>query len=85
MGLSRTEVRAPFTGLVRTESIGAGQFVEAGRAVGSIYASDVFEVVVPLADAEAALVPGLWAARAGGADGRIAASIVIDYGGLRFT
>ena len=85
LGLSRTEVRAPFTGLVRTESIGAGQFVEAGRAVGRIYASDVFEVVVPLADAEAALVPGLWAARAGGADGRIAAAIVIDYGGLRFT
>ena len=85
LGLSRTEVRAPFTGLVRTESIGAGQFVEAGRAVGRIYATDVFEVVVPLADAEAALVPGLWATGAGGADGRIAASIVIDYDGLRFT
>ncbi len=85
LGLSRTEVRAPFSGLVRTESIGAGQFVEAGRAVGRIYASDVFEVVVPLADAEAALVPGLWAAGAGGADGRIAAAIVIDYGGLQFT
>ena len=85
LGLSRTEVRAPFTGLVRTESIGAGQFVEAGRAVGRIYASDVFEVVVPLADAEAALVPGLWAAGAGGAARRIAAAITIDYGGLRFT
>ena len=84
LGLSRTEVRAPFTGLVRTESIGAGQFVEAGRAVGRIYASDVFEVVVPLADAEAALVPGLWAAGAGGADRRIAAAIEIDYDGLRF-
>ena len=85
LGLSRTEVRAPFAGLVRTESIGAGQFVEAGRAVGRIYSSDVFEVVVPLADAEAALVPGLWAAGAGGADRRIAAAIVIDYGGLQFT
>ena len=85
LGLSRTEVRAPFTGLVRTESIGAGQFVEAGRPVGRIYASDVFEVVVPLADAEAALVPGLWAAGAGGAERRIAAAIVVDYGGLRFT
>ena len=85
LGLSRTEVRAPFTGLVRTESIGAGQFVEAGRAVGRIYASDVFEVVVPLADAEAALVPGLWAAGTGGADRRIAAAITVDYGGLQFT
>ena len=85
LGLSRTEVRAPFTGLVRTESIGAGQFVEAGRAVGRIYGSDVFEVVVPLADAEAALVPGLWAAGTGGADRRIAAAITIDYGGSQFT
>ena len=85
LGLSRTEVRAPFTGLVRTESIGAGQFVEAGRAVGRIYASDVFEVVVPLADAEAALVPGLWARGAGGADRRIAAAIAVDYGGLQLT
>lgn len=85
LGLARTEVRAPFAGLVRTESIGAGQFVEAGRAVGRLYASDVFEVVVPLADAEAALVPGLWAAGTGGADRRIAAAIAIDYGGLRFT
>ena len=85
LGLSRTEVRAPFAGLVRTESIGAGQLVEAGRAVGRIYASDVFEVVVPLADAEAALVPGLWAAGAGDADRRIAAAIVIEYGGLQLT
>lgn len=85
LGLARTEVRAPFAGLVRTESIGAGQFVEAGRAVGRLYASDVFEVVVPLAGAEAALVPGLWAAGTGGAERRIAAAIAIDYGGLRFT
>ena len=52
--LSRTEVRAPFAGVVRTESIDLGQFVTAGRAVGRLYAADAVEVVVPLSDADAA-------------------------------
>ncbi len=78
--LSRTEVRAPFAGVVRTESIGLGQFVTAGRAVGRLYAADAVEVVVPLSDADAALIPGLWDLRAGDADRRVAARVVADYG-----
>ena len=81
LDLSRTEVRAPFTGIVRTESIAEGKFVARGQPVGRFYASDVFEVVVPLADAEASLIPGLWAARAGDAGRHIAARVVADYGG----
>ena len=78
--LSRTEVRAPFAGVVRTESIDLGQFVTAGRAVGRLYAADAVEVVVPLSDADAALIPGLWDLRAGDADRRVAARVVADYG-----
>ena len=78
--LSRTEVRAPFAGVVRTESIDAGQFVTAGRSVGRLYAADAVEVVVPLSDADAALIPGLWDLRAGDADRRVAARVVADYG-----
>ena len=78
--LSRTEVHAPFAGWVRTESIDAGQFVAAGQAVGRLYAADAVEVVVPLSDADAALIPGLWDLRAGDTDGRIAARVVADYG-----
>ena len=85
LGLSRTEVRAPFAGIVRTESIDQGQLVASGAPVGRIYASDVFEVVVPVADVEAALLPDLWAARAGDADRRVAATIVADYAGMQFT
>ena len=81
LGLSRAEVRAPFTGIVRTESIAEGKFVARGQPVGRLYASDVFEVVVPLADAEASLIPGLWAARAGDAGRHNAARVVADYGG----
>ena len=78
--LSRTEVHAPFAGWVRSESIDAGQFVAAGRAVGRLYAADAVEVVVPLSDADAALIPGLWDLRAGDADRRVAARVVAEYG-----
>ena len=80
LGLSRTQVHAPFAGVVRTESIDVGQFVAAGHTVGQVYAADAVEVVVPLADADAALIPGLWDLRAGDADRRVAARVVADYG-----
>ena len=80
LGLSRTQVHAPFAGVVRTESIDVGQFVAAGQTVGQVYAADAVEVVVPLADADAALIPGLWDLRAGDADRRVAARVVADYG-----
>ncbi len=80
LGLSRTQVHAPFAGVVRTESVDVGQFVAAGQTVGQVYAADAVEVVVPLADADAALIPGLWDLRAGDADRRVAARVVADYG-----
>ena len=80
LGLSRTEVSAPFAGVVRTESIDAGQFVSVGQTVGQIYAVDAVEVVVPLSDGDAALIPGLWDLRAGDADRRVSALVAADYG-----
>ena len=81
--LARTEVRAPFAGVVRTEAIDVGQFVAAGETVGQLHAADAVEVVVPLSDADAALIPGLWDLRAGDADRRVAARVVADYGNAR--
>ena len=78
--LARTEVQAPFDAVVRSESVGVGQFVAAGVGVGAIYASDAVEIVVPLADADAALVPGLWDLRPGVADRRATARVTADYG-----
>lgn len=78
--LARTEVRAPFDAVVRSESIGIGQFVTAGVGVGQLYASDAVEIVVPLSDAEAALVPGLWDLRPGVADRRAAARVTAEFG-----
>ena len=52
--LSRTEIRAPYEGLVRTERVDLGQFVARGQSVASIYASDSVEVRLPVADRQLA-------------------------------
>ncbi len=80
LALSRTEVQAPFSGVVRTEAVGVGQFVAAGQSVGRLYADDAVEVVVPLSDADAALVPTLWQLRAGDGDRRARATATTGHG-----
>ena len=80
LALSRTEVLAPFSGIVRNESVDVGRFVAAGQGVGRFYATDEVEVVVPVSDAEAALVPDLWELRAGDGSRRIQATVTAEYG-----
>ena len=80
LALSRTQVRAPFSGVVRGESVDLGRFVAAGQGVGRIYADDAVEVVVPLSDADAGLIPGLWQLRAGDGDSRVRARVTARYG-----
>ena len=76
LGLFRTQVRAPFAGVVRSASVEPGQLVTAGRAVGQLYAIDAAEVVVPISDADAAFIPGLWALRPGDAGRRVPARVI---------
>lgn len=83
LALSRTRVRAPFDGYVRDESVDPGQFVTAGQAVGRIFAAESVEVVVPLSDANAALIPGLWRLRAGDAERQVPARVRAQYGETR--
>ena len=85
LALSRTEVRAPFAGYVLNESLESGQLVTAGQAVGRIFAADFVEVVVPLSDAKAALIPRLWKLRAGDSDRRVAARVVATYGDASYS
>lgn len=46
--LQRTEFRAPFNGLVRSENIDLGQFVRSGTTIGTLLGTDDVEIVVPL-------------------------------------
>ena len=80
LALARTQVKAPFDGVVREESVEVGQLVTAHVPVGRIFSTDAVEVVVPLADAEAALIPGLWNDAGGDA---AKARVQAEYGDLR--
>lgn len=54
--LVRTELRAPYEGLVRNKNVDVGQFVSRGANLGSIYAADSVEVRIPLADSQLAFL-----------------------------
>ena len=47
--LARTELKAPFDGMVRSEKVDLGQFVSRGTNIGTIYATDYVEVRLPIA------------------------------------
>ncbi len=50
--LSRTVIRAPFTGRVRTKNADIGQYVTPGARLGRIFATSIVEVRLPLTDSE---------------------------------
>lgn len=52
--LQRTEITAPFTGLVRSKQVDLGQFVSRGAPIAKIYANDNVEVRLPLANKQLA-------------------------------
>ena len=54
--LARTEIKAPFTGLVREESVDIGQFVSRGSPIATIYAADRAEIRLPIADRQLAFL-----------------------------
>jgi RND family efflux transporter MFP subunit len=54
--LDRTEIRAPYAGRVRSESVDAGQFVQRGSPIAKLYAIDFAEVRLPLPDRELAFL-----------------------------
>ncbi len=78
--LGRTQVKAPFGGLVREESAAIGQLVQPGEPLGSLVATNAYEVRISLTADEAALVPGLLDA----SSGRVPASVTYTYGGKTF-
>lgn len=85
LALGRTEITAPFDGVVRAESIDVGGIAAPGQPVGRVYASDLVEVVIPLSDADAGLLSGVWDLRAGAADRRLPAEVFTSLGARRFS
>ena len=54
--LARTQIRAPFAGLVRSENVDIGQFVSRGSPIATIYAGNQAEVRLPVADRQLAFL-----------------------------
>lgn len=48
--LARTEIRAPFAGRVRSKDADLGQYVAPGQRLGTIFATDMVEIRLPLSD-----------------------------------
>lgn len=82
LALSRTGVTAPFDGVVHDESVDVGQLVTPGLSLGRLFSSDAMEVVVPLSDADAALIPRLW--QYDGEGQRVAAVVFAEYGDVAY-
>ena len=84
LALSRTRVDAPFDGHVREEAVAVGQIVSAGQTVARLSASASVEVVVPLSDSDAALIPGLWELAAGDGEPVVQALVAARYGAGKY-
>jgi|GEM_PF-211473 len=50
--LQRTEVRAPFNGLVEQKSVDLGQFVSPGSPIGAVFAKDAVEIELAIPNDE---------------------------------
>jgi RND family efflux transporter MFP subunit len=50
--LSRTQINAPYKGMVRTEQVDLGQFVSRGSVIATIYAADFMEVRLPVSSSQ---------------------------------
>lgn len=66
--LSRTSIKAPFSGRVVSRSLNQGEFITTGTALGEVYSSDIMDVRLPLTQDElrrAGLTPGINPATSG--------------------
>jgi multidrug efflux pump subunit AcrA (membrane-fusion protein) len=84
LALQRTTITAPFDAVVRSETVDVGSFVSPGQTLAQLYASDLFEVVVPLSQDDAALLPSLWSLEAGRNGRQIPAQVTTEYGPYRY-
>jgi len=46
--LKRTEIRAPFDGIVKTKNVTTGQYVGPGQSLGILYSTKKAEIIVPI-------------------------------------
>ncbi len=79
LNLDRCTITAPFEGRVLDSSIDAGQFIRSGSSLGTIYATDIAEVTVTIADDDLAWITVNYDA----ADGGVLVDVSADFAGAR--
>lgn len=57
--LRRTQIRAPYDGLVKSRNIDIGQFAPIGSQIGEVYSTDIAQVRLPLTDNDMAFIANL--------------------------
>ena len=77
LNLERCNISAPFDGRVLDTGIDAGQFIRSGTALGTIYATDIAEVTVSIADDDLAWITVNYDA----ADGGVPVDVRADFAG----
>ena len=60
VSLGRKIVTAPFDGAVLSKNLDIGSVVNGGQAIAEIFTEDRMEIDVPVREADAALIPGLF-------------------------
>ena len=60
IALERTAIHAPFDGAVLNSTVGLGAVASPGLSLANLYSVDQLEVTVPVRQAGAALIPGLF-------------------------
>jgi len=77
LNLERCNINAPFDGRVLDTGVDAGQFIRSGTALGTIYATDIAEVTVSIADDDLAWITVNYDA----ADGGVPVDVSADFAG----
>ncbi|NMH58637.1 efflux RND transporter periplasmic adaptor subunit [Alteromonas ponticola] len=54
--LKRTEIRAPYDGLVVARNVDLGQFIPTGSVIGTVYSTDQAEIRLPIPDSDMAFI-----------------------------
>ncbi|MEN8007299.1 MAG: efflux RND transporter periplasmic adaptor subunit [Candidatus Krumholzibacteriota bacterium] len=78
LNLKRCTLSAPFDGRVLDSAVDAGQFIRSGTSLGTIYATDIAEVTVTIADDDLAWITVNYDAADGGAPVDVSADFAGD-------
>lgn len=86
LNLSRTEILAPFPGRVQSEQIDEGGYIQTGQAIATLYADDIVEVRLPIANQDLGYLN--WPSQMRGSidpDQAPEVTISSHYGGVNFS